>query len=322
MATLMYVADVFGMKYKVMEDIMSNVIEIKNLIKSYGGTKAVDNFELTIERGRIYGLIGPNGSGKTTTMRMIAGLTNPDSGKISLFGQSNNLDAVRNRVSFMIEAPYIEGSMTAQLNMEYMSAIRGVNNPAKVKEILEFVGLADTGKKMAKNFSLGMRQRLGIGMALVSDPEIMILDEPINGLDPEGIVEIRKKLLMLSQEKNTTILISSHLLSELYELCTDFTFIYKGKLIENISREELERKCKTHLIVQSNNMSGLLSACKNFKLQNVNLIDGDLHIYDNVESVEEFSKFLYESGVVPTKLILESEKLEDYYLKKVGIVNE
>lgn len=297
---------------------MDNVIEIKNLTKSYGKTKAVDNFNLAIKKGRIYGLIGPNGSGKTTTMRMIAGLTNPDSGKISLFGETDNLNRVRNRLSFMIEAPYIDGSMSAQLNMEYMSAIRNVNNPAKIKEILEFVGLSETGTKIAKNFSLGMRQRLGIGMALISDPEVMILDEPINGLDPEGIVEIRKKLLMLSQEKNTTILISSHLLSELYELCTDFTFIYKGKLIENISREELGKKCKKHLIVSSNNIAELKTVCEKFNLCDIRQIKDDLHIYNDIESIEVFSRFLYDNNVIPTKLFLEAERLEEYYLEKVG----
>jgi ABC-2 type transport system ATP-binding protein len=252
---------------------------------------------------------------------MLAGLTNPDSGSINIFGESINLDKVRGRLSFMIEAPYIDGSMSAKNNMQYISAIRGVNDEEKLESILEFVGLSHTGKKHARDFSLGMRQRLGIGMALVSDPDVMILDEPINGLDPEGIVEIRKKLLKLSQERNVAILISSHLLAELYELCTDFTFIYKGKLIESISREELERKCKKHLVLKANNMSALQTLCEKYNLSDVCVVNDELHVFDDISSIEDFSKYIFENGVIITKLVVESESLEDYYLKKVGADN-
>lgn len=166
---------------------------------------------LEVKKGHIYGLIGPNGAGKTTIMRMLAGLTERTEGEIELFGERKNLDAYRNRVSFMIEAPYLDGGMTAEENMTYVGFVRGVTDKKRRKELLEFVGLCDVGKKPVDKFSLGMKQRLGIAMALLSEPEVMVLDEPINGLDPEGIVEIRELLRKLCEERGITILISSQM---------------------------------------------------------------------------------------------------------------
>lgn len=301
---------------------MDNIIKLRDLTKSYEEKKVVDCFSLSIEKGHIYGLVGPNGAGKTTIMKMIAGLRNPDDGVISLFGESTNLDEVRSKISFMIETPYIDNMMTAKDNMEYVSAIFGIHDHNKIDELLEFMGVSDTGDKKAGKFSLGMKQRLGIAMALIPEPEVMVLDEPMNGLDPEGIVDIRKKLLMLSKKKNKTILISSHQLSELYELCTDFAFIYQGKLLENISKAELEVKFEKHLVIQVNRMAELQEVCKSYNLLHTKMIEDDLHIYDAIDSIEDFSKFVYDSGLIVTKLHYDSEKLEDYYLKKVGAINE
>ena len=211
---------------------MASVISLRGLTKVYGDKRVVDNFSLDVENGHIYGLIGPNGAGKTTIMKMIAGLIDPAEGEIELFGSGKDLDADRERASFMIEAPYLDKSFTARENMEYISRLRGVADSSKIDEILELVGLESTGKKLVKHFSLGMKQRLGIGMALLPDPEVMILDEPVNGLDPEGIVEVRNLLKRLKDERGITILISSHLLAELSELCTDFVIIDKGVLVE------------------------------------------------------------------------------------------
>ena len=176
---------------------MEYVMELDGLTKSFRKRKAVDNFTLKMEKGHIYGLIGPNGAGKTTIMKMMAGLTEPDSGTMKYFG-SEDVDSKRKRMSFIIEEPYMEYNMTAQENMRYLMYLRGVADEKRVDELLEYVGLKDTGRKAAGNFSMGMRQRLGLAMSLISKPEIMVLDEPINGLDPQGILDIRNMLAELA----------------------------------------------------------------------------------------------------------------------------
>ena len=175
-------------------------MELEGLTKTFGKKTAVDNFSLKIEKGHICGLIGPNGAGKTTIMRMMAALTEPDSGEMKFFG-SANLDEARSRMSFIIEEPYMEHSMTARENMQYLRFIRGVADESRIDMLLDFVGLKDVGKKKVGKFSLGMRQRLGIAMSLLAKPEFMVLDEPINGLDPEGIIDVRKMLLKLTEEE-------------------------------------------------------------------------------------------------------------------------
>ena len=240
---------------------MSNVISLKNITKTYAGKKkkinVIDNVSFDIEEGHIYGLIGPNGAGKTTILKMIGGLAMPNEGSISLFGKTGEkeLDRVRDRISFMIEAPIIEGGMTARQNMEFIRYMRGVASEERIDEVLEFVGLADTGDKLAKRFSLGMKQRLGIGMALLPDPDVLVLDEPVNGLDPEGIAYVRHILKKLCVEDKKTILISSHLLTELFELCTDFIIINEGKLIEELSKEELIEHSRTYISLKTNKIS-------------------------------------------------------------------
>lgn len=301
---------------------MAVILEMDNVTKSYNKTKVIDQFSLKVEKGHIYGLIGPNGAGKTTIMRMLAGLSYQDSGQIKLFGQSDNLDIQRSRMSFMLEAPYIDGTMTARQNMSYIRYLRGVASEERIDEILEFIGLANTGKKQTRNYSLGMRQRLGIGMALLSGPEIMVLDEPINGLDPEGIVEVRKMLLKLCKEQETTILLSSHLLSELYELCTDFTIINHGKLIESISRKKLEEKSRKHLVIKTNALDKTVAMLEDkLHIKNYKIIQQELHLYDKVEDLEQFVKLIFDHKFIVIKLVYMEENLEDYYLEKVGDMN-
>lgn len=301
---------------------MAVILEMDNVTKSYNKTKVIDQFSLKVEKGHIYGLIGPNGAGKTTIMRMLAGLSYQDSGQIKLFGQSDNLDIQRSRMSFMLEAPYIDGTMTARQNMSYIRYLRGVASEERIDEILEFIGLANTGKKQTRNYSLGMRQRLGIGMALLSGPEIMVLDEPINGLDPEGIVEVRKMLLKLCKEQETTILLSSHLLSELYELCTDFTIINHGKLIESISRKKLEEKSRKHLVIKTNALDKTVAMLEDkLHIKNYKIIQQELHLYDKVEDLEQFVRLIFDHNFIVTKLVYMEENLEDYYLEKVGGMN-
>ena len=222
------------------------VINIKNLTKQYMKQKAVDDISFQIKEGMICGLIGPNGAGKTTIMKMLGGLVLPTNGHIFLYSNNSEegLAHARSRMSFMIETPYAKEKMSARENLEKQRIQKGIPDKKRVDEVLDIVGLSDTGKKLVKNFSLGMRQRLGIANALLTKPEVMILDEPNNGLDPEGIVEIRELLLRLNREEHITIVISSHILSELSLLCTDYIFIHHGKLIKAVEAEELKRICK------------------------------------------------------------------------------
>lgn len=301
---------------------MRDILQLEGLTKIYGKGKqiAIDNFNLTIKKGHIYGLIGPNGAGKTTIMKMIAGLTAPTRGKIAIFGSFQNLEEGRSRMSFMLEAPYLDGSMTALENMQYIRYIRGVAKEERIKEILELVGLADDGKKLVRQFSLGMKQRLGIGMALLPSPEIMILDEPVNGLDPEGIVDVRNMLRKLCLEDGITILISSHLLSELSELCTDFVIMNHGKLVECFSDEELAEKCRSFLTIQTNDIDKTAAVLEQkLHLAEYKVMEKEeIRLFTHLDEVEMVSKTITDSGLVLTKLVAEGENLEEYYLSKVS----
>lgn len=298
---------------------MACILKLENLSKCYGKIKVVDSFNLSIEKGHIYGLIGPNGAGKTTIMKMIAGLTEISDGRIGLFGDFDNLMENRSRTSFMIEAPYLDNQMTARQNLEYIRFLRGVANEKRIDEVLNYVGLSDVGNKKVKHFSLGMKQRLGIAIALLPSPEIMVLDEPVNGLDPEGIVDIRNILKCLCEEEGITILISSHLLSELSELCTDFTIINNGKLVESLSKEELKRKCKNHLVIRTNQIDNTVAVLE----QKINICDykvveeEEIHLYERLDEIELISKTITDTGIVILKLVLKGERLEDYYLTQI-----
>ena len=301
-----------------------NVIELKNISKKYGKATVVDNFSLNVEKGHICGLIGPNGAGKTTIMKMMAGLASPTSGEIGFFGKNDNLDLSRKRMAFMLEAPIIDKSMNARQNMEYVRYVKGVANKKKIDETLDFVGLHDVGKKAAGKFSLGMTQRLGIAMALLTEPEIMVLDEPVNGLDPEGIVEIRLMLKKLSEEKNVTIIISSHILSELSELCTDFSIINHGKQIENLSRDELMAKCRSYYAIRTNDINRTAAVIEDkLGTKQYKVIHGDeIRLFDFLDNVEKVSKTITDNGLILTKFISEGESLEEFYLSKVGVEHE
>lgn len=301
-----------------------NVIELKNLSKNYGRKTVVDNFSLSVEKGHICGLIGPNGAGKTTIMKMLSGLAAPSSGEIGFFGRNNELDKSRKRMAFMLEAPIVDKSLNARQNMEYVRYVKGVADKKKIDEMLDFVGLHDVGKKKAGKFSLGMTQRLGIAMALLTEPEIMVLDEPVNGLDPEGIVEIRLMLKKLAEEKNVTIIISSHILSELSELCTDFSIINHGKQIENLSRDELMAKCRSYYAIRTNDINRTAAVIEDkLGTKQYKVIHGDeIRLFDFLDNVEKVSKTITDNGLILTKFISEGESLEDFYLSKVGAENE
>ncbi|MBR1430810.1 ATP-binding cassette domain-containing protein [Ruminococcus sp.] len=298
----------------------NSVITMTNITKRFKKAEVVKNFSLDVKKGSITGLIGPNGAGKTTIMKILAGLMFQTSGELSFYGSRDDLDLNRRRMSFMIEAPIVDYNMTAYENLNYVRYVRGYPDKKRIDEVLDIVDLKDTGKKKALKFSLGMRQRLGIAMALLTKPEVLVLDEPVNGLDPEGIVEVRHILQKLSEDQGVTILISSHLLSELSELCTDFSIINKGQLVENLSLEELHDRCRSHIVLRTNNTEKTAAVLEDklsigsYKV----LRSGDIEIYEQLDAVERISKTVTDSGCIITKLYESGQSLEDYYLEKVG----
>jgi ABC-2 type transport system ATP-binding protein len=298
----------------------NSVITMTNITKRFKKAEVVKNFSLDVKKGSITGLIGPNGAGKTTIMKILAGLMFQTSGELSFYGSRDDLDLNRRRMSFMIEAPIVDYKMTAYENLNYVRYVRGYPDKKRIDEVLDIVDLKDTGRKKALKFSLGMRQRLGIAMALLTKPEVLVLDEPVNGLDPEGIVEVRHILQKLSEDQGVTILISSHLLSELSELCTDFSIINKGQLVENLSLEELHDRCRSHIVLRTNNTEKTAAVLEDklsigsYKV----LRSGDIEIYEQLDAVERISKTVTDSGCIITKLYESGQSLEDYYLEKVG----
>ncbi len=298
-----------------------NIVDVKNMTKQYGRQLALDDVSFGIKKGSIVGLIGPNGAGKSTIMKIMGGLVFPTSGSLKMFGESSEkgLNHSRSRTSFMIETPYAKADMSARENLEKQRRQKGIPDKGRIDEVLKIVKLEDTGKKEVKKFSLGMKQRLGIANALLGKPELMVLDEPINGLDPEGIVEIRELLRNLNKEEKVTIIISSHILSELSQLCTDYIFINHGKITDTLTAEELSQECSEYYHIDTDNnelaSSILTKDCGINKLEV--LEDGSMRIYEGFDDMRRISKALYEGGVIPIQLARNEVNLEDYYMKKV-----
>jgi ABC-2 type transport system ATP-binding protein len=298
------------------------VLKTDSLTKSYRGVYALHGVTVTLEAGRIYGLIGQNGAGKTTLMRLVAGLSFPTSGSIELFGSSGNkaLQVERKRLGCMIEYPSLTPSMTARDNLKLHRMMRGIPNEEVENELLVFVGLSDTGKKKVKNFSLGMKQRLGIAIALLGNPELLILDEPINGLDPMGVVEIRNLLKKLCEERQMTILISSHNLPELYQTATDYIIIHKGEVKQTLTLSQLEERCKHHILIGCDHPEKLVSVLE-MKLNTTNykvMPDKTVKLYDYLDDKERVSRVLIENGIIVTNLSHAGDTLEDYFVSIVG----
>ncbi|MBQ9866333.1 MAG: ATP-binding cassette domain-containing protein [Lachnospiraceae bacterium] len=297
------------------------VVESKKLTKQYGKQLALDEVSFGIKKGSIVGLIGPNGAGKSTIMKIMGGLVFPTSGSLEMFGESSEkgLNHSRSRSSFMIETPYAKADMSARQNLEKQRRQKGIPDKGRIDEVLKIVKLEDTGKKEVKKFSLGMKQRLGIANALLGKPELMVLDEPINGLDPEGIVEIRELLKNLNKDEKVTIVISSHILSELSQLCTDYIFINHGKITDTLTAEELSQECSEYYHIDTDNnelaSSILTKDCGINKLEVME--DGSMRIYEGFNDMRRISKALYDGGVIPIQLARNEVNLEDYYMKKV-----
>ena len=241
------------------------IIETSNLSKFFGNKKACDQVSMHVKRGDIYGFIGRNGAGKTTAMKLILGLLRPNEGEVALFGSKENLEASRKKIGCLIETPALYKNASALENMRRYAILFG-GSEEDIVNLLDLVGLGNTGKKKAGQFSLGMKQRLGIAIAMLGDPEILILDEPVNGLDPAGIKDIRDTIIKLNQQKGVTFLISSHLLDELAKITTTYGIIADGKLVEEISAEELKAKCENHLRIKLSDVDKALHILKDINL--------------------------------------------------------
>jgi len=299
---------------------MDYVVSTKGLTKVYGKHTAVDNVSLHIKRGEIYGFIGRNGAGKTTFMKMLTGLSTPTSGEIGLFGSTG--EAVKKqteRVGNLIEEPGLYPQLTGYQNLKCKCLALGIHKQGYIEELLAKVGLETAGKKKVKKYSLGMRQRLGIAMALVGGPDLLILDEPINGLDPQGIAEVRDILLKLRDEQNMTIMISSHILEELYKIADTFGIINKGKLIQELSKEELTEKCSDFIELKCDDTSKACPVIENMGIKNYKVIGNDtIHIYEQLDNLGTLNKALANADVMVSLLNVVQEKLENYFLELVG----
>lgn len=277
---------------------------------------------MTIRKGDIYGFIGKNGAGKTTLIRLITGLIHKTNDEIELFGGSSEseLNAARAMVGSLIETPAFYGNMTARENLEVSRLVRNIAGKSCIDEVLKLVGLEDTGKKKVKNFSLGMRQRLGIANALIGNPRILILDEPINGLDPMGIVEIRELLKKVNREKDVTILISSHILGELSELATCYGIISNGKLIEEISAEALNEKCRQYIELKVDDTARTVTLLeKDLQITNYEVLENKLiKIFDHLDEVGKINSVISRGGIIVEKIGVTGENLEEYFVSRVG----
>lgn len=301
---------------------MDYVLETENLTKDFGRFRALDQVSVKLEAGKIYGLIGQNGAGKTTFMRLAAGLSFPTGGSISLFGRKGEKDLLeeRKRIGCLIEHPGIIGNMNAKENLRVRRVLKGIPNKEDEDELLELVGLTNTGKKKAKDFSLGMKQRLGIANALTGSPEFLILDEPVNGLDPLGMVEIRRLLIKLCRENHITILISSHNLPELYQTATDYIIIHQGRVMKTLDQGALDEKCKRHIRIRCLETAKLAAVLEE-KLDTSNykvMPDGSVKLYDHLERQEQVTEILYKNGLAVKEFSVEGDSLENYFLSVIG----
>ena len=299
---------------------MDYVLETNALCKKYKSFKALSNFSMYIPKGSIYGLVGKNGAGKTTLIRIICGLQNPTSGEYILYGKKNtdkDIIKARRRIGAVVETPSIYLNMTARQNLEEQYRILGIPAFDAIDDLLRLVGLENTGKKKAKNFSLGMRQRLGIAIALTGDPDFLVLDEPVNGLDPQGIVEIRELILKLNKEYNITVLISSHILDELSKLATHYGFVDSGRIVKEISAKELEQSCRKAVRVEVTDVKILALILDELKMEYNIISQTKADIYSKV-NVSQLVLKLSENNCSVISMQERDESLESYYMNILG----
>ena len=296
------------------------LLRTSGLTKKYGRHKAVDHVNIHIKKGAIYGFIGRNGAGKTTCLRMISGLAKPTEGEITLFGyQGKELKEVRSRIGCLIEAPGLYGNMTAYENLKIKCRLFGISKPGYIEEILETVGLKDVGKKKTKHFSLGMKQRLGIGLALVGEPDLLVLDEPINGLDPQGIAEVRDTIQSLCDQRNMTVLISSHILEELSKIATDYGIIHNGVLLQELTRDELMKRCSERIEITLECPEAAIPVLDRMGFTSYQVTDKHhIHVFERLNESDVLNMALARAGVPVRGIAVTSEELENYFLNLTG----
>lgn len=299
---------------------MEYILETEGLCKSYGHFQALRDLSMHVPKGSIYGFVGKNGAGKTTLIRLICGLQLPTAGSYRLYGTESTareITKTRKRMGAVVETPAIYYDMTAVENIRQQYRVLGRPGKAGVLELLELVGLGGTGKKKARNFSLGMRQRLGIAVALAGDPDFLVLDEPVNGLDPQGIVEIRELILRLNRERNITVLISSHILDELSRLATHYGFIDRGSMLQEISAKDLENVCRKCVRVTVSDINALVQVLDSMGMEHIIRSDTAADVYGTVD-ITELTLALAEKNCKVAAIQEQDETLENYYINLVG----
>lgn len=298
---------------------MDYVLQTKEVSKDFSGKLAVDHVSISVKKGDIYGFIGENGAGKTTLMRMVCGLADPTGGEITLFG-SRDLVSQRYKVGCTIENPALYPAMTAMENMEAQRLLLGIQDKKVCSELLELAGIGNTGKKKAKDFSLGMKQRLMIALSLLGDPELLVLDEPTNGLDPMGIREVRDVIQRLNEARGITILVSSHILGELEKMATRYGVISNGKLVDEFQANELSVRCGKNLVIHANDPQRVENVVTEMwgDAQCMRTPENSVRVKGHVEDAGRINKLLVEAGVMVNALIPEGDKLEDYFLRLMG----
>ena len=299
---------------------MEDCLTVQNLGKSYRHFKALNGLTMHVPKGAIYGLVGKNGAGKTTLIRLICGLQQPTFGEYELYGcsyKSQEITKVRKRMGAVVETPSLYLGMTARENLKEQYRVLGLPSDAVIEDLLSVLWIFDSVKNNVRNFSLGMRQRLGIAVALCGDPDFLVLDEPVNGLDPQGIIEMRELILKLNRKRQITVLISSHILDELSRLATHYGFIDHGSMIKEISAEELEEACKKCIRIEVSDLSLLSRVLEEEGLEYKLLSGNQADIFDSVDITELVQK-LAAVGCKVRSITKKDESLESYYVNLVG----
>ena len=299
---------------------MEYVLKTNALCKSYRNFSALNALTMHVPKGSIYGFVGRNGAGKTTLIRLICGLQLPTGGEFELYGRKNTapqIEQSRRRIGAVVENPALYLDMTAQDNLKQQYRVLGLPSYDGIPELLKLVGLENTGKKKARQFSLGMRQRLGIAVALCGSPDFLVLDEPINGLDPEGIIEIRELILKLNREKSITVLISSHILDELARLATHYGFIDSGRIIREMSAEELNAACRKCMRMTVTDTAALARVLDNMELEYQIVDDKQADIFAT-PGISELALALEPEGCRIVAVEERDESLESFYISLIG----
>lgn len=299
---------------------MEYILTTDNLTKIYGEKRAADGISLHIKKGDVYGLIGRNGAGKTTVLKMICGLSGPTSGSVTFLGKTGaELSKVMNKIGALIESPGLFPKMSAYQNIKTKCILAGKNDDEYIMSLLKQVGLENVGKKPAQSFSLGMKQRLGIALALVGDPEFIVLDEPINGLDPQGIAEMREIIHNLSKVRGMTVIVSSHILDELAKVADSFGIINDGKLIDEFTIEELEARCSKYVLLKTGDLEKTRAVLSENGIDRYTVEEnGDIRINSSIEDTSKLIAALVGAGVAVYELASVQSTLEQYYLNRTG----